>query len=197
MQKTIFATPWLSAAMHRLASRCLRWLGWRVEGEAPAFDKYVLIVAPHTSNWDFPVGLLVAFALRIEGYWMGKNTLFPPVLGGVMRWLGGIPVDRSRSGNLVATMVAAFASQPKLTLVIPPEGTRSRVTRWKTGFYHIAIGAEVPIVLGFIDFGRKTAGIKGVFQPTGDIEADLPRIQAAYAGIAGKNPEQFVAPSEQ
>ncbi len=193
LHKTIFASPWISGLMHRLSVRALRWLGWQVEGELPPGGKCVLIVAPHTSNWDFPIGLMVCFALRLEAYWMGKHTLFPPLLGGLMRWLGGIPVDRSRAGNLVATTIAAFAQCERLVVAIPPEGTRSRVSRWKTGFYHIACGAGVPIALGFIDFGRKTAGLKGAFVPTGDIEADLPKIQAVYAGIVGKNPQQFAA----
>lgn len=196
MHKTIFASPSISSLMHGLSVRVLRRLGWRLEGSLPAANKYVLIVAPHTSNWDFPIGLMVCFAFRMQAYWMGKHTLFPPLLGGLMRWLGGIPVDRSRAGNLVAATIAAFQQHEHLVVAIPPEGTRSRVSRWKTGFYHIAQGAGVPIALGFIDFSRKTAGFKGVFIPTGDIEADLPRIQAVYTGIVGKNPQLFAQPEE-
>ena len=187
MHYTIFDTPVINVLMHWLARLALRLTGWRIIGGAPVTPKYVLIGAPHTSNWDFPIGLLVCFAMRLEAYWMGKHTLFPPLLGGFMRWLGGIPVNRARAGNLVAATIATFKQHERLAIAIPPEGTRSQVARWKTGFYHIAVGAEVPIALGFIDFGRKTAGFKGQFDPTGDIDTDLPAIQAVYAGIQGKN----------
>ena len=165
----------------------LRLFGWRTVYQAAPGPKAIIVVYPHTSNWDFPIGLLVCFAMRLEAYWMGKHTLFPPLLGGFMRWLGGIPVNRARAGNLVAATIATFKQHERLAIAIPPEGTRSQVARWKTGFYHIAVGAEVPIALGFIDFGRKTAGFKGQFDPTGDIDTDLPAIQAVYAGIQGKN----------
>lgn len=187
LQKTIFATPWVNEPMVRFARWLLARLGWQLEGSPPSGGRYVLIVAPHTSNWDFPIGLLVCFAMRLEAYWMGKHTLFPPLLGGFMRWLGGIPVNRSRAGDLVATSIETFKQHERLVIAIPPEGTRAQVSRWKTGFYHIAVGAQVPIALGFIDFGRKAAGFKGQFDPTGNLETDLPAIQAVYAGIQGKN----------
>jgi len=191
MHRTIFNTPLINTLMHWLSRLILRLLGWRIEGKAPAAPKYVLIAAPHTSNWDFPFTLMVCFALRMPVYWMGKASLFPPVLGGIMRWLGGIPVERSRQGNLVQSTVDAFQRSTRLTVIIPPEGTRSKVTHWKTGFYYIAQGAGLPIALGFLDFKRKRAGVERLFEVTGDIEADMVKIQAFYANITGKNPRQF------
>lgn len=169
----------------------LRLSGWRIEGLAPSEPKYVLIAAPHTSNWDFPFTLMICFALRLNVYWMGKASLFPPVLGAIMRWLGGLPVNRERTGNLVQATVDAFNENARLTVIVPPEGTRGKVTHWKTGFYYIAQGAGVPIALGYLDFKRKVGGIGRVFQITGDIHQDMLEIQQFYAGIAGKNPRQF------
>jgi len=191
MHYTIFDTPVINVLMYWLARLALRLTGWRIIGGAPAAPKYVLIGAPHTSNWDFPVALMVCFALRLRVYWMGKASLFPPLLGGVMRWLGGIPVNRERSGNLVQATVDAYNGNQRLIVIVPPEGTRSKVTQWKTGFYYIALGAGVPIALGYLDFRRKEAGLSRMFEPTGDIAADMVEIQAFYAGVTGKNPGKF------
>ena len=191
MHHTIFDTPVINVLMHWFSRMALRLTGWRVVGGAPTVPKYVLIAAPHTSNWDFPVALMVCFALRLRVYWMGKDSLFPPLLGGVMRWLGGIPVNRARSGNLVQATVDAYNSNARLIVIVPPEGTRSKVTQWKTGFYYIAQGAGVPIALGYLDFRKKEAGLSRMFQPSGDIAADMVEIQAFYAGITGKNPGKF------
>lgn len=191
MHYTIFDTPVVNVLMHWLARLILRLTGWRIVGGVPAAPKYVLIAAPHTSNWDFPVALMVCFALRLRVYWMGKASLFPPLLGAVMRWLGGIPVDRARSGNLVQATIDAYNSNQRLIVIVPPEGTRSKVTQWKTGFYYIAQGAGVPIALGYLDFRRKEAGLSRMFEPTGDIAADMVEIQSFYAGFTGKNPGKF------
>ncbi len=191
MHHTIFDTPVINVLMHWFSRMALRLTGWRLVGGAPTVPKYVLIAAPHTSNWDFPVALMVCFALRLRVYWMGKDSLFPPLVGGVMRWLGGIPVNRARSGNLVQATVDAYNSNARLIVIVPPEGTRSKVTQWKTGFYYIAQGAGVPIALGYLDFRKKEAGLSRMFQPSGDIAADMVEIQAFYAGITGKNPGKF------
>lgn len=191
MHHTIFDTPVINGLMCWLSRLALRLSGWRVVGQAPAVAKYVLIAAPHTSNWDFPVTLMVCFALRLRVYWMGKASLFPPLLGGIMSWLGGIPVNRERAGNLVQGTVDAFASNQRLTVIVPPEGTRSKVRHWKTGFYYIALGAGVPIALGYLDFRKKEGGVGQMFEPTGDIAADMVEIQSFYAGITGKNPASF------
>ena len=175
---------WLSLAILRLA-------GWRVDGLRPSERKYVLIAAPHTSNWDFPFTLMVCFAMRLNVYWMGKASLFPPVLGILARWLGGIAVNRARSGNLVQSTIDAFHSNENLTVIVSPEGTRRNVSHWKTGFYHIAHGAGVPVALGYLDFKRKAGGIGQVFYTTGDMAKDMQIIQEFYDEITGKNPRQF------
>lgn len=164
-----------------------RLAGWRVEGTAPAEDKFVVIAAPHTSNWDLPLMLAVAFKFRIKLRWMGKDTLFKPPFGGFMKALGGIPIDRSKANNVVSQMVEIYRDADSLAVAIPPEGTRADVTVWKTGFYNIAHAAGVPIALGFLDYGRKVGGIGGVFRTTGDYETDLKEIQAFYAPIKGKH----------
>lgn len=196
MHRTIFATPLINSAMHWLSVRLLRGLGWRIAGSPPDIPKYVLIAAPHTSNWDFPYTLMVCFALRLQVYWMGKASLFPPLLGGIMRWLGGIPVNRRQRNNLVDSTIDAFKNHQQLIVIVPPEGTRARVSHWKTGFYHIALGAQVPIALGYLDFSKKEASIARLFHPSGDIDADMKEIKAFYSGISGKNPQQFAADGE-
>jgi len=191
MQHTIFDTPVVNTIMRWLSLGMLRLLGWRVQGQAPDIKKYVLIAAPHTSNWDFPFTLMVCFALRLRVYWMGKRSLFPPVFGHVMLWLGGIPVDRAKSGNLVQATIDAFNRTDRLTVIVPPEGTRDKVSHWKTGFYYIAQGAQVPILLGFMDYKDRVGGVAHLFFPSGDIEKDMLEIQQFYQGFTGKNPHQF------
>jgi 1-acyl-sn-glycerol-3-phosphate acyltransferase len=195
MHRTIFDTPVINTLLRALSLIFLKISGWKVQGTLPlGAEKSVLIAAPHTSNWDLPYTLMVAFALRLHVYWMGKEQLFAPPFRGVMMWLGGIPVQREKSNNLVAASVAAIkAAHAPLQLIVPPEGTRSKTRYWKTGFYHIAVGAQVPIVLAFMDYGTKTGGLGPIFQPTGDIEADLAAIKAFYAPFKGKNADQFHA----
>ena len=163
-----------------------RLAGWRVEGEAPDTDKFVVIAAPHTSNWDLPLMLAVAYMFRVRLQWMGKDDLFKGPFGWLMRAMGGIPVDRSKANNVVAQMVEIFRNADQLAVAIPPEGTRAKVRYWKTGFYNIAHGAGVPIALGFLDYARKVGGIGMTLHTTGDYEADLEIIKAFYAGVTGK-----------
>jgi len=190
---TIFRSQLLTRLLRWICTAILRADGWRIEaGLPPGLSKCVLIAAPHTSNWDFVYLLLASFALRLNIYWMGKASLFSGPFGLVMRWLGGIAVNREESGNLVAASVAALKNaEGPVQLVVPPEGTRSRVRRWKTGFYYIAVGAELPILPAYLDFGQRRLGLGPVFHPTGDIERDMPQIQAFYAPMQGKNPQQF------
>jgi 1-acyl-sn-glycerol-3-phosphate acyltransferase len=158
----------------------------------PEGRKSVLIAAPHTSNWDLPYMLMVGFAMGLNIYWMGKVQIFRFPFGPLMRWLGGIPVQRENANNLVAASAEALKSATgSVQLVVPPEGTRSKVRYWKTGFYYIAMGAQVPIVMSFLDYGNKVSGLGPMFEPTGDIEADMVRIKAFYAPFKGKNPDQF------
>lgn len=190
MHTTVFDTPILRSFFRLVSLFYLKIFGWKVEGQLPEHPRYVIIAAPHTSNWDMPITLFLAFALRIKCYWMGKESLFRRPFGGVMRWLGGMPIDRSKSNNVVEQSVKAFTARERLVMIIPPEGTRKQVSYWKTGFYHIAHGAQVPIVLGFIDYKRKAGGIGPVVWPTGDIEADMRTIQGFYAAVSGKYPEK-------
>jgi 1-acyl-sn-glycerol-3-phosphate acyltransferase len=148
-----------------------------------------MIAAPHTSNWDLPMTLALVFAFRLRVYFLAKHTLFTAPFGLFLRWLGGVPVDRQKNNNIVEQAVELFSTHDDLILLVPPEGTRQRVRYWKSGFYHIAYGAQVPIVLGFIDFKRKVAGFGGTFTPSGNYDADLVKIQTFYAGITGKNPD--------
>ena len=185
MQYTVFDTPILRPLLALVARVGLRLSGWRVEGQFPADSRYVLIGAPHTSNWDFPLALGVCFACNVKIYWMGKSSLFRGLAGLVMRWLGGSPVNRNKPGGLVGQMITAFGRQPELVLAIPPEGTRSRVSEWKTGFYYIAQRAGVPVLPVYVDGARKVVGIAPLFYPTGDLEGDLPKIRAIYAGKQG------------
>jgi len=192
-QRTIFDTAIVNTLLRGLSLALLRLGGWKVEGALPPQAvKSVLIAAPHTSNWDLPYTLMLAFALRLRVYWMGKQSIFRAPFGGLMRWLGGIPVNRSQSSNLVASSAQAMReAEGPMQLIIPPEGTRGRTRHWKTGFYFIAQQAGVPIVLAFVDFGRKVGGLGPLFQPTGDVDADMARIKAFYAPIQGKNADQF------
>lgn len=193
MHHTIFDTPIVNTLLRNISRTFLRWRGWKIEGVLPAHAaKSVLIAAPHTSNWDLPYTLMIAFSLNLRVYWMGKQSLFNAPLGGLMRWLGGIAVNRDQSSNLVSTSAQAMrdAAGP-MQLIVPPEGTRGKTRHWKTGFYFIAQQAGVPIVLAFVDYERKVGGLGPVFEPTGDVEGDMARIKAFYAPIKGKNPAQF------
>ncbi|MFZ5722209.1 MAG: lysophospholipid acyltransferase family protein [Pseudomonadota bacterium] len=196
MSRTLFDTPVISTLFRVFSIVMLKLLGWKVVGrqlleDAALGRKLVIISAPHTSNWDMPYALMTCFALRIRVRWMGKESLFKPPFRGVMTWLGGIPVDRSQANNLVAATVQRLKDAKELIILVPPEGTRSKVTYWKTGFYWIAHGASVPLLLGYLDFKKKEGGIGGIFNPTGNIELDMPQIRAFYAGISGRNPQNF------
>jgi 1-acyl-sn-glycerol-3-phosphate acyltransferase len=192
MHRTIFDTPGVNTLLRGFSIDFLKLTGWKIEGSLPPDGKKsVLIAAPHTSNWDLPYTLMVAFVLRLNIYWMGKEQIFRPPFRGLMMWLGGIPVKRDSANNLVAASVEAIkAADGPLQLVVPPEGTRSKVRYWKSGFYYIATGAGVPIVLAYMDYARKISGLGPVFHPSGDLEADMVRIQAFYAPYKGKNAAQ-------
>lgn len=193
MHRTIFSTPVVNTLLRALSVTYLKLAGWQVQGALPAqAQKSVLIAAPHTSNWDLPYTLMVAFVLRLNIYWMGKASIFRFPFGPLMRWLGGIAVDRSKTNNLVlASAQAIQAADGALQLIVPPEGTRSKTRYWKTGFYHIAAEAQVPIVLAYMDYQRKISGLGPLFVPSGNLEADMLQIKAFYAPFKGKNVGQF------
>jgi 1-acyl-sn-glycerol-3-phosphate acyltransferase len=189
------AWPHLGAAIPRRGSACLpafghallRLLGWRVEGEVPDLPKFVIAVAPHTSNWDFIVGMAAMFALDLRLAFIGKHTLFRGPFGALFRWMGGIPVDRSKPHGVVQDAVAAFSVMDRHILAIAPQGTRHPVGRFKTGFLHIASGAGVPIVLAALDYGTKCVRLGPTILPSADVEADRVAIERHFAGVRGRN----------
>lgn len=186
MQITILNMPIIKTLAHWLALLILKILGWEITGEKPDIKKYVMIAAPHTSNWDFFFGILMILYFKNDVYWMGKKQIFRFPFGTIMRWFAGIPVDRNTSNNLVQTMSEEFKKRESLVIAIPPEGSRKKVHTWKTGFYHIAVGAKVPILLGFLDYEKKQGGHGHLFHPTGDIEKDMVYIKGFYKDIKGK-----------
>lgn len=190
MKRTLFNTPILTPALRWLARRMLRRAGWRVEGRLPDIPKYIIVGAPHTSNWDFVLFLGVALHLQIEARYMAKAELFRPPFGWFFYWCGGVPVDRKRSTGLVDQMADAFRRAERMILVITPEGTRHHVTEWKRGFYYIARTADVPVVLGKVDGKRKVVSMGEVFPVSGDEEADMAAIRRAFAGLEGINPKR-------
>ncbi len=164
----------------------LRILGWRFEGPIPDLPRMVAIVAPHTSNWDFLVGLLARYALRLDASWLGKHTLFRPPFGWIMRRWGGIPVDRSASHDVVAQTIESFSSRPRVFLVIAPEGTRKQVSRWKSGFWHIAKGAGVPVLPIAFDWSTRVIRFFPAFTPREHADEDIAELQSKYAGVRGR-----------
>jgi 1-acyl-sn-glycerol-3-phosphate acyltransferase len=176
-----------------IGSTWLRLHGWRLEGELPQRRRFVLILAPHTSNWDVPFMLALAWVYGIHIEWMVKHSLFKPPLGWLLRRLGGIPIDRRAAHGVVDQMIDTFAARDELILGVPPEGTRDRGEYWKTGFYEIARGAGVPIVMGFLDFGNRVGGMGPTLVP-GELAADMEKFRAFYADKTGKRPEHFTPP---
>ena len=191
-QSTALGPPRRGTGWSRaLARRLLTLIGWRIEGALPPAPRFVLIVAPHTSNWDFPIGVFAMFALGMQATWLGKHTLFRFPVTSLLRWLGGEPVNRTASHGMVEAAVARFRERAQWIVVISPEGTRKRVERWKTGFHRIAQGAGVPILPVSFDWSTKVITIMPPVQTTDDAEADIAQIrQLFHAGMA-KHPEGF------
>ena len=169
----------------------LKLTGWEMEGTRPLESRFVLIAAPHTSNWDLPYLLAMAILFDVKISWMGKHVLFRPPHGWLMRRLGGIPIVRHRRGNMVEQMARAFEEAESMALVVPAEGTRSYVAHWKSGFYHIAQAAGVPIVMGYLDYARKRGGLGPALHPTGDVRADMDEIRDFYSDKVGRYPDRF------
>ena len=176
--------------MQSLARRLLALFGWRLKITYPPYRQFVLIGAPHTSNWDFPLALLAFWTLPARVKWVAKKSLFRQPLGSLMRALGGIPVDRSRSQGFTRKVTEAFERNRDMVLCIAPEGTRSRTEYWKSGFYYIALDARVPICLGYIDYARKELGFEKCISPSGDLEADMRVIAEYYRDIQGLYPHK-------
>lgn len=197
MRHTAFDTPIVKPLFTLLSRIGLRLRGWRIEGHKPSDEKYVLIAAPHTSNWDFLLMLAMAFVLDLKVYWMGKKSIFKPPFAGLMHWLGGVSVDRSKANNLVDQMAEHFARAERMVLVIPPEGTRSNTHSWKSGFYHIAKQSGVPIAMGFLDYAKKVGGIGPLFTPSGNLAKDEVLLQEFYATVTGCYPDKACKPKLQ
>ncbi len=185
----LFTTPVVTPLVRALAGFGLLLCGWRLDLGQPPPKPFVFIGAPHTSNWDFPLMLAAVLALRCDVRWLGKDSLFRPPFGGVMRWLGGIPVDRSSPHNLVAQMAGFIREHPDVILCVPPEGTRKKVDRWRTGFYFIALEARIPIVMTVLDADTRTIRNLGYFQPQGNADYEILEIQRKYHGFRGIIPE--------
>jgi 1-acyl-sn-glycerol-3-phosphate acyltransferase len=174
-----------------IARAWLRVTGWKPDGEAPTAPRFVLIAAPHTSNWDLIYLLAFAELYGIRISWMGKHQLFRAPLGPLFRALGGIPIRRHERGDRVALMAEEFAQRDTFALVVPSEATRAWAPYWKSGFYHIARSAQVPIVMGYLDYSRRLGGFGPAVMPSGDVKRDMDQIRAFYADKAGKYPEKF------
>jgi len=164
--------------------------GWTVEKDLPLKEKYVLVGAPHTSNWDFPLGILGMLAMGLRFCWVGKHTIFRGPIGLMLKSIGGIPVDRRIRSSFIKQMVELFNTKENFILTIMPEGTRSKTLYWKTGFYYIALDATVPIALGYIDYREKKIGVGYSIFPSGNIEKDIVIIRKFYEGKTGRHPEK-------
>ena len=163
--------------------------GWRVEGDFPDVDKAIFVASPHTSNWDGFYMLMCAWYLRVRLSWITKHTMFRFPIAGFIRWAGGVPVDRRSKNDTVAQIADQFAQADSLYLAVAPAGTRAKRDFWKSGFYHMAQAAKVPLILGYVDYKRKAAGVGPVIHLTGDVGADMDRIRAFYDGIEGAHPD--------
>ncbi len=167
-----------------------RVTGWKTAGEFPSEPKFVAIGAPHTSNWDFFLMLAIMLDWRIKLSWLGKESIFRPPFGSLLRRLGGIPVNRDSSSGVVEQMVKEFERRSELALALSPEGTRGDGKQWKTGFYNIAHQAKVPIVLAYLDYEKRIIGVEKIVYPTGDYLGDMVAIHQFYDSVKGKYPKQ-------
>jgi 1-acyl-sn-glycerol-3-phosphate acyltransferase len=183
------------SALLAFIGRCvLRLTGWRVAGELPRVPRFVAIVAPHTSNWDFVIGVFVMFALDLRLVWLGKDSLFRTPLGPWLRAIGGRPVKRTTSEGAVAGIAATLLAEPRFILALAPEGTRRRVTQWRTGYYRIAEATGVPILAVAFDWGRRRIVLGEVLHPTGAIERDVARLQRFYRADMARFPANYGLP---
>ena len=190
MSKSGIGPPRIRKIQTLLGILFLAITGWKVAGSVPDIPKFVLVLAPHTSNWDLPFILAVMYGLGLKINWFGKKELFPWPVGGVFKWLGGIPIDRSSRQNMVQQTAQMIWEREQIVVGIAPEGTRSQSRHWSTGFYYIANLAQVPIVFGYLDYARKVGGLGPAIHTTGNIEADMKVIREFYSGITAKYPHK-------
>lgn len=171
----------------------LKLCGWKIDNHVPTnIDKAVIVVGPHTSNWDFIIGKIAFAHYKVNGKFLIKKDLFFPPLGWILKAMGGIPVDRKRKNNLTEFAADIFEKNKKCYIVFTPEGTRSYNAHWKKGFYYIAQRANVPIYIAYMDYKNKTGGFHSLFQPTGDSDADIRYIKTVLSQFAGKIPENGI-----
>ena len=195
IRKTAFHNPLVRIFFKAVANVWFSTKGWSARGELGDHKKMILVAAPHTSNWDFVYMLLIAFKVDLKLVWMVKDTVFKtPILGSFANWGGGIPIDRNSAHNVVDQMVTSFNETEEMLLVNTPEGTRSKRDRWKTGFYHIATKAQVPIQLAGIHFTEKHITLGPVIFPSGDREADFKIIADFFKDFEGKHHENYTPP---
>ncbi len=178
--------------VRRLLLAMYRIRGWKAVGVVPEPRRFILIAAPHTSNWDFVNFLGLTADLKIRPYFMAKLSLFRWPLGGFIRQMGGVPVDRRGGGNVVEQMTREFARRAEFMLTVAPEGTRGKTHKWRTGFYQIALAAKVPMVVGMMDYGTKTGGLGPLIWPSGDFRADMLKVLEVYRTCIPKIPERAV-----
>lgn len=194
MRYTLFSTPVLSPVLRVLSKLMLKVIRWRVVGSLPSeHKKYVLIVAPHTSNWDFFLFVLAVSVLRLKPSVLIKSTLFVGPLGWFLRYCGAIPVNRKQTNSLVNYIADIYAEREEFVLIITPEGTRSANPNWKLGFHHVATTAQVPILIVYVDSAIRTIGIEGLMEPSQDVNADLSTIKTFFDSKSGLKPENYAS----
>jgi len=191
MEKTIYTTRFIGSAFKAISRLVLKLKGWTVTGTVPNVEKYVIISAPHTSNWDFVYAVLMAGANNINLHWMGKHSIFKWPFSTVMTWMGGIPVKREKNNNIVDETIDVFNKRESFVVAIQPEGSRDKVRYWKTGFYNIAHGAGVPVLLAYLDYEKKECGFGPLFHLSDNLEEDMKKIKAFYVGVKGKRDHLF------
>lgn len=177
-----------ASPLQRLSRTLLQRTGWRLAFEPLPGPKGLIVVYPHTSNWDFIIGVLYKFAVGLPAHWVGKDTLFRWPVAGLFRRIGGIPVNRRERSGFVQSLLDAFASRESMWLAMAPEGTRSATDHWKSGFYRIAVAAGLPVGLGFIDYATRTIGIDTYVTMSGDAASDMERLRSFYADKRGRHP---------
>jgi 1-acyl-sn-glycerol-3-phosphate acyltransferase len=194
MRYTLFSTPLVTPLLRVLSKIILKIIRWQVIGSLPEDQKkYVLIVAPHTSNWDFILFVLAVSVLRLKPSVLIKSTLFVGPLGWFLRYCGAIPVNRSQASSLVTYIASIYEERDEFVLIITPEGTRSPNPNWKRGFHHVATTAEVPILVVYVDSAIRTIGIKGLMEPTDDADADLRELKTFFDAKRGLKPQNYAS----
>lgn len=194
MRYTLFTTPILSPLLRLISKIILKFIRWRVVGSLPEEQKkYVLIVAPHTSNWDFILFVLAVSVLRLKPSVLIKSTLFVGPLGWFLRYCGAIPVNRTQASSLVNYIAGIYEEREEFVLIITPEGTRSPNPNWKRGFHHVATTAQVPILIVYVDSTTKTIGIEGLMEPTDDVDGDIRQLKRFFDAKSGLKPKNYAS----